>query len=120
MTLKRAEWVKLVEQWRASGQSARQFAKAHGVVDTALRYWANRLDEEEDEREARPPRRTGGRASARTSSAPALARVVRPGETPTAQAGRITVVIGKATIVVEPGFADAHLRDVVRALSEVG
>jgi hypothetical protein len=28
------------------------------------------------------------------------------------------VMVGKASIVVEPGFDDAHLRDVVRALSE--
>jgi hypothetical protein len=30
------------------------------------------------------------------------------------------VMMGKASIVVEPGFDGAHLRAVVRALSEVG
>lgn len=116
MTMQRAEWVKLVEEWRRSGQSARQFAAAHGVTAAALRYWAGRLAEEEDARALKPNRRTPERV-ATTSASPALALVVRPGE---ARSGRIAVVIGKATIVVESGFDDAHLRDVVRALSEVG
>ena len=120
MTLKRAEWERLVGQWRGSRQTARQFAAAHGVTDTALRYWANRLAAEEDEQEM-PGVRAAGRASRSPSSSPPLARVVRAGEAPPAQgAGRVTVIIGKAAIAVEPGFDDAHLRAVVRALSEVG
>ncbi len=120
MTLRRDEWEKLVGQWRASRQSARQFAAAHGVTDTALRYWANRLVDEEDEREV-PTAQARGRAARAASTSPPLARVVRPGEAPPAQdAGRVVVMIGKASIVVEPGFDGAHLRAVVRALREVG
>jgi transposase-like protein len=89
---------------------------AHGVTDTALRYWGSRLAEEEDEHQVTPSRKSAARAPA-PSRSPPLARVVRPGEAPD---GRITVMVGKAAIVVEPGFQDAHLRAVVRALSEVG
>lgn len=119
MTLKRDEWEKLVGQWRASRQSARQFAAAHGVTDAALRYWANRLVDEEDEQESSgaSPR---GRAVRAPSTSPTLARIIRPGEAPAHDAGRVMVVIGKASIVVEPGFDADHLCAVVRALSEVG
>ena len=120
MTLKRADWAKLVAEWRGSHQSARQFAAARGVTDTALRYWAGRLADESDERGA-PAGRTARRAERSASVSPPLARVIRPGEAPPAEGGgRIMVVVGQASIVVEPGFDGAHLRDVVRALSEAG
>ena len=120
MTLQRGDWAKLVAEWRASRQSARQFAAARGVTDTALRYWAGRLGEEDGRRGA-PAGRAARRATRSASLSPPLARVVRPGETPPADSGgRIMVMVGKASIVVEPGFDDAHLRDVVRALSDAG
>jgi hypothetical protein len=125
MAMTRAEWEELVEEWRVSGQSARQFAKAHGIVDTALRYWANRLGDDDPHgrdggakaRGAARPRKLGSTAPAVT---PTLAQVVRPGEMPTEAPGRVTLTVGKATIAVEPGFDEPHLRAVVRALSEVG
>jgi hypothetical protein len=49
-----------------------------------------------------------------------MARVVRPGDVPVDRSGAVRVVVGKATVVVEPGFDDVHLRAVVRALSELG
>lgn len=117
MTLSEAKWAELVDRWRASRQSARVFATSHGVTDSALRYWAGRLTREKEKRpsstiDARP----SGRATA-TTTAPALARVVRPGDAPVSH-GRIVVVVGNVTIVVERGFDGAHLREVVRVLSE--
>lgn len=101
--------------------TARQFAAARGVTDTSLRYWATRLADADKAPEARLRRPPRSRVTARPVGAPALARVVRPGETPSAGgAGRIMVIVGKASVVVEAGFDDAHLRDVVRALGEVG
>jgi transposase-like protein len=125
MAMTRAEWEELVAEWRVSGQSARQFAKAHGIADTALRYWANRAgDDEQGGRGGGAKGRGAARPRKLTSSAPAvapmLAQVVRPGETPTGADGRVTLTVGKATIAVEPGFDEGHLRAVVRALSEVG
>lgn len=114
------DWAELVEEWRASGRTAREFAAAHGVADSALRYWSSRLSQR------KPPtstsrRRPVGRPTAAATSPP-LARVVRPGDPAPATKGdaRITVVVGKVTVIVEPGFDGAHLRDVVRALSEAG
>lgn len=119
MALQRTEWVKLVGEWRRSRQSARQFAATHGVTDASLRYWAGRLAEEEDEQRGASERPSGH--ASRVSSSPTLARVLRPGTAaPVAGDGRVMVVLGKASILVEPGFDDAHLRAIVRALSEAG
>jgi hypothetical protein len=50
-----------------------------------------------------------------------MARVVRPGEKlPVDRSDAVRVIVGKATVVVEPGFDDVHLRAVVLALSELG
>ena len=114
MTTRQVEWAELVAEWRASGQTARAFAAAHGVTDTALRYWAGRLAEENQRNNATSRPRPNGRAT----TSPPLARVVRSGEKPTSSTdGRVIVLVGKATIIVERGFDDVHLRDVVRALS---
>lgn len=110
MSRTRVQWERLVGEWRESGLSARQFAAAHGLTDASLRYWGTRLADaakESDVRVRRPP------------GATSLARVVRHGEPPPG-GGRIMVMIGKASLVVEAGFDPAHLRDVVRALSEAG
>ena len=113
------EWAELVAEWRASGQTAREFAAAHGVADSALRYWSGRLGPEK--RRMRPSRPRAGARAPGATAAPSFARVIRPGEAPPAKTeGRITLVVGKVSIVVEPGFDGAQLREVVRALSEVG
>lgn len=118
MTLKRAEWEKLVKEWRASRLTARQFAATRGVTDTALRYWANRLDDEADA--SRAQAQTTARATRSPGSSPVLARVVLPGAAPGDSGGRVMVMVGRASVVVEPGFDAGLLRDVVRALSEAG
>lgn len=118
MTMSQTEWAELVAKWRASRQSAREFAIAHGVADSALRYWAGRLTRERPK--AAPRARSAARPAGSVPPSPPLARVVRPGEAPPAGRARLTVVVGKATVVVEPGFDASHLREVVRALSEVG
>lgn len=120
MTLSESEWAELVAEWRASGQTAREFAAAHGVADSALRYWSGRLGSGKRPGGTARPRAGGARPGAPSSSS-SFARVVRPGEAPPAKAeGRITLVVGRVSIVVEPGFDGAHLREVVRALSEAG
>jgi hypothetical protein len=118
MTLSEGDWARLVEEWRTSRQTARAFASARGVTDSALRYWAARLAR--GKRSTSPTRsRPAGRPTT-AAAAPPLARVVRPGEaTPTGD-GRITIVVGKVSIVVERGFDGAHLREVVRVLCEGG
>jgi transposase-like protein len=113
----RDEWVKLVGEWQRSRQTARQFALAHGVTDTALRYWAGRLAKEVGgaKEEASPMRQPTA-----PTGVPTLARVVRSGEAPPVPSGPIAIVIGNATLLVEPGFEPEHLRALLRTLSEAG
>lgn len=112
------EWEELVAEWRASGISRRLFAEKHGVRASALSYWIKR-HEAAQAGPARTVRRVGEPLAVRSPAT--LARVVRPGEGPAAErVGEVRVVVGKATVVVEPGFDDVHLRAVVRALRELG
>lgn len=119
-TLSPKEWEGLVAEWRESGMSRSAFAKEHGVPATALSYWVKRL---ETSGAATPTMKAKVAVAAGRDAAPrtALARVVRPGEAPPFdRADAVRVLVGKAVIVVEPGFDDVHLRAVVRALAELG
>lgn len=42
-----ATWSKRVTEWRASGQTAKQFAASRGFARTSLMWWASRLKREE-------------------------------------------------------------------------
>jgi len=108
------EWEELVAEWRASGMSQRSFAEKHGVPASALSYWIRRF-EAIGVAQKKAVKPLAVRAPA------ALARVVRPGERASAErGGEVRVIVGKAAVIVEPGFDDVHLRAVVRALSELG
>jgi hypothetical protein len=54
-------WVQRVARWRESGQTAADFARAHGLNVDRLRHWGWRLDNERDAAtptpEDLPPRR---------------------------------------------------------------
>jgi transposase len=39
----KARWEAQVRRWRASGQTAREFALRHGLNANTLRWWASRL-----------------------------------------------------------------------------
>jgi transposase len=41
-------WVERVARWRESGQTAADFARAHGLKTDRLRHWGWRLDNERD------------------------------------------------------------------------
>jgi len=43
----KSAWRRLVASWRASGQTAEEFAAAHGVAAATLRWWTSRLKREE-------------------------------------------------------------------------
>lgn len=105
-------WRQMVVEWRNGTQSARAFALARGVAETAFRYWVRKMGGRRGQ--VRPAPVVSEKAEPR---APALARVVRP--VPQAKPARVMVMVGRAMIAVEPGFDAAHLRDVVRALGEL-
>lgn len=110
-----AQWGKLVSAWEASGLGAERFASEHGVAPATLRWWKTELARRaRDEPRRRPPRQP-----LPESSGIVLARVLRPGEAPAAvSSSGVSVFVGGARIVVEPGFDGRLLRDVVRALEE--
>lgn len=40
----RSQWAELIEQWRASGQSAREFCNAQGLGYASFCQWRRRLE----------------------------------------------------------------------------
>lgn len=113
------DWAELVEELVGSRQSTRTFAAAHGVSDASLRWWKSKLVGKGSSTPSVP----AGAAAAASLPAMTLARVVRAGEmgaskTELPSARGITVLLGAARMVVEPGFDVCHLRAVVKALGE--
>ena len=84
------ERARIVQAWRASGESGYRFAGTHGVALNSLKRWA--------------------------SAIPAEHRFVRL-EIAAPAAATIAVQVGAARVVVESGFDHALLRSVVEALS---
>jgi hypothetical protein len=106
-----AMWARRVDEWRQSGQSAREFTAKREFSAGGLRYWAHRLKQEP--------------ATAPETLVP-VARVIRsfavtePGPLATrttAAESAIIVEVGAARISVQPGFDAATLAAVVEALT---
>ena len=89
-----AEWTERVAAWRASGQSASEFAAGKEYTEKLLRWWSSELSRREEKR----PRVR-------------MARVVRA-----SQKEALVIAVGAARIEVRAGFDRALLRDVVAAL----
>jgi hypothetical protein len=118
MRISAGRWAELVEAWEASGRTASVFAAERGITESSLRWWKTELSRRARKQAAR--RSPGPR---RHTSPVALARVVREGETPPpmperGSGGSIELVVGRARLVIAPGFDARLLRDVVQALSE--
>jgi transposase len=108
----RAKWV---ERWRDSGLTAKEFAAEAGVKATALYYWSSQLSasqranaEEQNENTTRAVR------SRRPRAAP-LRFVELPVAATTAPV-MLELVLGDVRVRVPPGFDEATLTRVVRAL----
>lgn len=101
---RRLQWEKRIDEYRASGQSVREWCAANGVKPGRLWYWLRRMKTEDAE--AKPARW--------------LSVEVGSPFTAERQAGAgLLVKVGKAGIEVKPGFDPELLTAVVRALSEV-
>lgn len=88
-------WEKRVAAWRASGDSATEFAARGGYAASTLRNWASRL-----------ARRRKG-----------LVRVVREERlVPTHAAAPIEIRVGEARVIVLAGFDAGTLRAVLEVL----
>jgi hypothetical protein len=99
MTKTEARWSERVREWRASGQTAPDFARGRGFEPSTLRYWASRLH----------------RRSAQATPKVRLLRVRRV-QRDLAAAEPLVLAIGAARVEVRAGFDRALLRDLVDAL----
>jgi len=100
MTETEWKWAERVREWRASGQSAADYAEGRGFKASTLRFWASRLGGA-----------VGSDTQARWPSPVRMARVVAPAK-PTA----LTVRVGGARVEVHRGFDRALLRELIEAL----
>jgi hypothetical protein len=101
MTETETKWLERVREWRASGKRAEEFAEGRGFKGSTLRFWASTL------RKAERDPRVAGKPGVR------FLRVVR--QSPESELA-IEVAVGKARVVVRPGFNAALLRQLVDAL----
>jgi hypothetical protein len=105
MTETETKWSERVREWKASGQTAKEFAASQDFKPSTLVYWASCL-------------RTGASGIARRKKLERrvpMARVVRMAAP--ADEG-IVVAVGAARVAVRPGFDPVLLRQVVIALGE--
>ena len=88
-------WAQRVAEWRASGQTAHEFASGRGFAGSTLRWWSSRL----------------GRQT------PGFVRVVAASDAPRG-AGSIELEVGKVRVHVRAGFDRALLAEVLEVLRE--
>lgn len=88
-------WAQRVAEWRASGQTADEFAAGRGFAGSTLRWWSSRL----------------GRQT------PSFVRVVAASDGPRG-AGSIELEVGKVRVHVRAGFDRALLAEVLEVLRE--
>jgi transposase len=102
------QWREIVERWRASGESAREFAAREEVVAGTLSWWGNRLKTE-------VPRRDRG--SKGTEQAFTQLRVT--GSSSWSSGGRVEVVTPSGLVVrVTGAVSEADLISVLRAVQQ--
>jgi hypothetical protein len=95
-------WQERVAEWRASGETAEEFARGRGYAATTLRWWSSRLRRE-------------------TLVPPGFVRLVPRAALPAEPASALVVEVGDARIRVTRGFDPALSARVVAALrGEVG
>jgi transposase len=102
------QWREIVGRWRASGESAREFAAREGVVSGTLSWWGNRL-------KAELPRRA--RESKAKVQAFAPLRVTSSSSS--SATGRVEVVTPRGLVVRVSGVvSEAELTAVLRAVQQ--
>lgn len=104
-----AQWRELVEAWSAAGQSAREFAEAHGVGEATLRWWRTQF------RKSAP--RAGGTEARAATLIPV--RVVADESTPAAGCSWELTMPSGFVLRVEAALTPATIRALVRECSAV-
>jgi hypothetical protein len=106
MTETERKWDERVRGWRSSGQTAREFAQAHGFSAGGLRHWAYKLKVRASAPDA--PAMTNAREGVR------IVRVERAAAR--SWPATLTVEIGAARLRVASGTDPALLRTTLGAL----
>lgn len=95
----REQWRSLVEEWRRSGATAKEFANSRGLSATSLYYWSSVL--------------------ARATRAPAAKLLpVRVAPSVAQCAAELELAIGPARVRFDEGTSPAYVAALVRALLE--
>lgn len=101
----KSAWRRLVASWRASGQTAEEFAAVHGVAAATLRWWTSRLKREEP------------------AAAAPLVRMAQVIRSPAPVAGRGAVIVDvldvRARVTIEAGV-EREMVDIVFGALGVG
>jgi transposase len=103
MTETETKWSERVRDWRASGESAEQYADGRGYKGSTLRFWASNL------------RRVACAEKAAASPKPSV-RMVRVVPRSASSDASVEVIVGAARVVVHRGFDGGLLRQVIAAL----
>ena len=114
---RRVSWRGVLEAWRASGLSRREFCVSRGLALWQFHYWHSRLIGTAGSGAKGPPRRDP--AGARPVFVPvkpvAAVKPVKGG----ADTG-VRLRLGSLEVVLEPGFDEATLVRLLRVLQEQG
>jgi transposase len=105
-------WSKRVEEWRASGMTAKEFCARHDLGLSALRYWTYRGRGTKKASEPKAMKLvpvTVKPRDERVSVAPSEAERSKPA---------LTIELGRARIAVWAGFDPATLRAVLEVLGD--
>lgn len=105
MTETQSKWSERVREWKASGQTAKEFAAGREFKPSTLVYWASCL-------------RTGAAGAEPAQKPERRVRIARVVRVAGATDGAIVVGVGAARVAVRAGFDPALLRQVVLALGE--
>jgi len=109
----RAEWSRLVDEWRASGESAEEFSASRDFSKTTLYWWASALNKEERRRSKPRPKKP------REKTASRFVPVVLPKPVAaSAPEGRIEITLRSGRTVRVVGVVDATALRVVIAEAE--
>ena len=103
MTETEAKWSERVREWKASGRTAKEFAKGQAFKASTLVYWASCL-------------RRGRAGAERPQKRRPRVRMVRLMAAATPASGALTVRVGTASVELRSGFDRALLRELVEAL----
>jgi len=96
------EWERRIAEYRASGQSAKEWCAAHNVTPRQLWYWLKKCRTGDEPRPAGSPVKW---LPVEVSQAPCLG-----------QENELLIRVGPASIEVRPGFDPALLGEVIKVL----